>query len=686
MIRSAFVRLLAAALIAVAPTSYAQLYPYFGPSNGIMKGSTSTPQTSAATSTDVIGLFSGSCTASTFVRGDGSCQIVAGGITGLANPTGTIGLSAVNGSATTALRSDGAPALSQGISPTWTGTHMFAGGIIGGVTTAGVNIGQSAGAAVFRFVDTTGPANGKAWQFNTSTTGTVFNMGAISDDFSTTFRNFLTATRSAGSIANLSFGNPTDSPTYNFNGTGTATFGGAVSVSGGGSLLKGPVTVSVPTSGNPLTVVTTTGAFGSSASTVSDGVNYTIALGRSGTTGSVGYVGGASGSQLDIGASGTAWARLNTSGNWTFNTPSSGAAVTVNASGASPALTLNGAGATQLTALQLQQSGQSAWQLYQAASSSTLHLWNGSSGDVMTVTNAGNVGVNAASSGSSLTVNQANGNASPTLQLSGPASTAVSLGISQTSGGNWQIYNPAGSTSLRLYDGSGDRVIFNTGGGATFNAPTSGTTVTANGLAGQYGVVVNGSSTASQSLGARVFAGTNSSDFNLALTNQTGTTNFMLVHGDGGIEVGSPTGGDKGAGTINAQNLYVNGVAVGGGGVTQTSGNTSITTTSGCTVNQSMTVNWVVTGKQVTVSYPGVACTASGTSGLAFTLNGLPAAIRPTTQGTSVVMVVDNGTAKAATGAIDSGGTLNILTGAGSFSGTGTFTLSRGTISYDTDN
>lgn len=42
-----------------------------------------------------------------------------------ANPTGTVGLSAVNGSATTFLRSDGAPALDQGIVPTWTGTHTW---------------------------------------------------------------------------------------------------------------------------------------------------------------------------------------------------------------------------------------------------------------------------------------------------------------------------------------------------------------------------------------------------------------------------------------------------------------------------------------------------------------------------------------------------------------------------------
>lgn len=42
-----------------------------------------------------------------------------------ADPTGTIGLTAVNGSASTFTRSDAAPALSQSISPTWTGDHVF---------------------------------------------------------------------------------------------------------------------------------------------------------------------------------------------------------------------------------------------------------------------------------------------------------------------------------------------------------------------------------------------------------------------------------------------------------------------------------------------------------------------------------------------------------------------------------
>lgn len=46
-----------------------------------------------------------------------------------ANPTASVGLSTVNGTAATYMRSDAAPALSQAITPTWTGAHIFAAGV-----------------------------------------------------------------------------------------------------------------------------------------------------------------------------------------------------------------------------------------------------------------------------------------------------------------------------------------------------------------------------------------------------------------------------------------------------------------------------------------------------------------------------------------------------------------------------
>lgn len=61
-----------------------------------------------------------------FLRADGSWGVPpgTGGVT-FANPSAAAGLSAVNGSASTAMRSDGSPAISQSISPTWSGTHTF---------------------------------------------------------------------------------------------------------------------------------------------------------------------------------------------------------------------------------------------------------------------------------------------------------------------------------------------------------------------------------------------------------------------------------------------------------------------------------------------------------------------------------------------------------------------------------
>ncbi|MGH9780199.1 MAG: tail fiber domain-containing protein [Candidatus Acidiferrales bacterium] len=109
--------------------AHAQFFNLFGPVNGVLKGNTSTPQTSAAVSSDIYGLWTGTnCgTSGDALLNNGNCAAVTG-TTG-ANPSATIGLTAVNGSATTFLRSDGAPPLSQAIVPTWTGEHTFSGKI-----------------------------------------------------------------------------------------------------------------------------------------------------------------------------------------------------------------------------------------------------------------------------------------------------------------------------------------------------------------------------------------------------------------------------------------------------------------------------------------------------------------------------------------------------------------------------
>jgi len=126
--------------------------------------------------------------------------------------------------------------------------------------------------------------------------------------------------------------------------------------------------------------------------------------------------------------------------------------------------------------------------------------------------------------------------------------------------------------------------------GQTINAPASTVGLTLAGAANAATLIAQGSSTTGQSYGIQSLGGTNASDQSFGAYNRSGGTLFFSVAGDGGIIGGSPTGGNKGAGTINAQGLYVNGVAVS----TSTSGTdgtwtgtlTNISGMSGVTVHQ----------------------------------------------------------------------------------------------------
>lgn len=57
----------------------------------------------------------------------------------------------------------------------------------------------------------------------------------------------------------------------------------------------------------------------------------------------------------------------------------------------------------------------------------------------------------------------------------------------------------------------------------------------------------------------------------------TTNTDSLCQQNSGGVTVGSPTGGDQGAGTINATGLYVNGVAAVAGGITALTGDGTAT-------------------------------------------------------------------------------------------------------------
>lgn len=142
-----------------------------------------------------------------------------------ANPSTSVGLSTVNGSASTFMRSDGAPALSQSIAPTWTGTHIFNGASTTGTGTAGISLGQSSNHGSLIAIDTNGGTNAKLWQRLTS--ATTLTERLVNDAFSTV-SNMVVWTRSGVTLSDTSFGNATDNPTAQFLGTGLVSAGGGI--------------------------------------------------------------------------------------------------------------------------------------------------------------------------------------------------------------------------------------------------------------------------------------------------------------------------------------------------------------------------------------------------------------------------------------------------------------------------
>jgi hypothetical protein len=143
------------------------------------------------------------------------------GSAAFANPTATVGLAAVNGVSAFAMRSDAAPALDQGIAPTWTGAHTF---------TNGNGVGVSNADALIFWNETDSPANGKLWwaRANTQHWSLITRTdagaaGSLAFDVQ----------RAGTAVTALTFGNATDNPTYSFQGTGATTHSGPVTITTG---------------------------------------------------------------------------------------------------------------------------------------------------------------------------------------------------------------------------------------------------------------------------------------------------------------------------------------------------------------------------------------------------------------------------------------------------------------------
>jgi hypothetical protein len=136
-----------------------------------------------------------------------------------------------------------------------------------------------------------------------------------------------------------------------------------------------------------------------------------------------------------------------------------------------------------------------------------------------------------------------------TLSVTGSSflhALTVTGNITQAAGYTWGLQSVTGSTQGIVVT-------------PTSNANSS---IIVNGLANAYAEQLQGSSTAGQSYGEEIFAGTSSGDYALNVQNASAAQLFA-VHGDGGTTVGTTATVDKGAGTLNVQSgIFAGGVVV----------------------------------------------------------------------------------------------------------------------------
>jgi len=223
----------------------------------------------------------------------------------------------------------------------------------------------------------------------------------------------------------------------------------------------------------------------------------------------------------------------------------------------------------------------------------------------------------------------------------GDASTIVTGGV-------------AGDTAIRANLG----LVLAVGGG--INALSIGT----NGIAvSHYGIQAVGTSGFStvqviapvsnnNSFGITVTAGTSASDWALLLNNAANNLSLLRVFGDGSVVVGNPSGGVEGAGTINAHNVFVEGVAVS----TKSSGSFTGTLNGFFSGSITGTVNYVITGNMATLYATANIQATSGA--VTMTMTGLPSAVQPaSTTNVPCAHIVDNSLTCLGTASI-SGGTI----------------------------
>lgn len=183
----------------------------------------------------------------------------------------------------------------------------------------------------------------------------------------------------------------------------------------------------------------------------------------------------------------------------------------------------------------------------------------------LTINPAGNVSVSAPSTGNSLAIVTAGGNVGVAVTAANPAigfsatswaNTAANGALGITAAGITQI---TASAQLNLFSNGKGLTILTTGA-VSIPVPTAATALVVNGAASNFtSQIVTTGLSAGTSFGLQVTAGTSSGDVTAQFRSQTGVQ-YAEVFGDGGVTIGTPTGGSNGVGTLNvATGLYIAG-------------------------------------------------------------------------------------------------------------------------------